>query len=67
MKQLASLVTTLFAWFQLRTQEIGNINDVLRLSFCAKRLENKVTYLKVCSETGHRWHNVLFVLEFLKN
>jgi len=54
MKQLASLVTTLFAWFQLRTQEIGNINDVLRLSFCAKRLENKVTYLKVCSETGHR-------------
>ena len=27
---------------QLRAQEIGNINDVLRLSFCAKRLENKV-------------------------
>jgi len=34
--------------FQLRAQEMGSVNDVLRLSFCAKHLENKVLSLKLC-------------------
>jgi len=40
-------VTAQCVWLiQLRTQEIGNSNNVLRMSFCAKRLDNKVCCLK---------------------
>jgi len=52
-------------FFQLRTQEIGNVNDVLHLSFCAKRLENKVSRLNLLFPCYTSFIEVLFMCRSL--